>query len=65
MVCIVAHTIVDIEDVGADEPDEVGEVGCSRLVRHKLQHGLVLNLQADKRVANSVLFFYSQILIQS
>ena len=63
MVCIVAYTIIDIQDVGADEPDEVGEVGRRRLVRHKLQHGLVLNLQADKRadkrVVNKPFGFYA------
>ncbi len=29
LLIIVAYTAVDINDVAADEPDEVGEIGCS------------------------------------
>ena len=43
MVGIVPHAIVDLENVVADEPDQVGEIGSSCLVRDKLQHGLVLH----------------------
>ena len=44
VVCVVPDTVVNLEDVVPDEPDQVGEVGGGRLVRHELQHPLVLNL---------------------
>ncbi len=41
LLSIVANACVDLEDVVADEPDEVGEVGHGCLVDHELQHGLL------------------------
>jgi len=41
LLCIVTNACVDLEDVIADEPDQVGEVGHGRLVDHELQHGLL------------------------
>lgn len=38
-----ADTGVDVEDVVADKPDEVGEVGHSRLVDDEAQHRLLLS----------------------
>ena len=40
---IIPHASVNFQDVVANEPDQVGEVGNGRLVDNKPQHGLVVH----------------------
>ncbi len=42
LLCVVPDTGVDVQDVVADEPDQVGEVWDGRLVDDEAQHGLLL-----------------------
>lgn len=43
LLSIVANAGVQLQNVVADEPDEVGEVGRGRLVLDELEHGRVLH----------------------
>ena len=44
MVSVIANTSINIKDMTANEPNQVGEVGCRCLVRHKFEHCLVVQL---------------------
>ena len=43
------QALVQLDDVVADEPDQVGEVGCGRLAADVLQHGRVVHCGRDGR----------------
>lgn len=40
------HTLVQLDDVAADEPHQVGEVGHGRFVPDVVQHVLVIHCRA-------------------
>lgn len=43
LLCVVAHACVNVQDVVADEPDEVGEVWHGRLVDDEAEHGVLVH----------------------
>ena len=43
LLSVVPDASVDLQDVVADEPDEVGEVRHRRLVDHELEHRVLLH----------------------
>lgn len=49
------HTFVQLDDVAADEPHEVGEVRHGRLVPDVVKHVLVIHYQTDEDVVTHVI----------
>lgn len=43
LLCVVANTAVKVEDVVADEPDEIGEVRGGGSVPNVAQHRIILH----------------------
>ena len=41
---VIANAGIDVQDVIAYKPDQVGEIRYSRLVDHELNHGLLFDL---------------------
>ena len=52
--CMLGETLVEINDVVANEPDEIREVRSSSLVANKFQHVLILNWRERKHLNHSL-----------
>ena len=44
LLCVTFYACVNVQNVIADEPDQVGEVGYGGLVYDEAEHGVVFNL---------------------
>ena len=65
LLCMLGETLVEINDVVADEPDEIREVRSSSLVANKFQHVLILNWRERKHLNHSLAHSFIHQLIHS